>query len=488
MMLPVSRSFAAPPPVVPSAAPVKLTAKALPKPATKPTPQPAAASVSRREAPKRRLLSTHVNVWFNSPDKVQMYYEDAKYGNVWKAFGQWGSTWPGINERDLNPSETSPNGGTRFMVENKTTGQSFIVDKSNATFTALPDGRTRIAIEDRPGSKTPGSDIVLLLEPKFVTVKPTQTTRGLLQDVQLKADLRIIENWPSHKPSVRQQSLDDVFGYLTSERFTRGWNPMTKDLLHRMKPLFNQMQKSMPESAFARLGAVLRALCKDKEKFFVQTHKYSMAAQHADAATRPRLQYNPSNLKDVKGAYLDHTLAHELAHFAYESPVTASTTAALLGKPTLRQLVSETARGAKLTDQIALDLVRTGISEAIANDTANRTGSLASAGRERQGKAYFALPAMFVKAFLDQMPTGALAYQRTLPGLFWWATDKSDKTWRYEAALTKTFQQKIGKEMHVTRTGDPDRVALIIKKNDSWMNVFMKLGKMYQSAIAGSRP
>jgi hypothetical protein len=150
------------------------------KPATRPAPQPAAASVSRRDAPKGRLTSTHVNVWFNSPDKVQMYYEDAKYGNVWKAFGQWGSTWPGINERDLNPSETSPNGGTRFMVENKTTGQTFIVDKSNATFTALPDGRTRIAIEDRPGSKTPGSDIVLLLEPKFEPL--SQKGRALLQD------------------------------------------------------------------------------------------------------------------------------------------------------------------------------------------------------------------------------------------------------------------------------------------------------------------
>jgi hypothetical protein len=173
MTLSVSRPFIAPPAMAPSAAPIKLTAKAVPKPATKPTPPPV-ASMSRRDAPKRQLASTHVNVEFNSPDKVQMYYEDARAGNVWHEFGEWGSTWRGRNELDIDPSQTSANGGTRFKVVNNTTGQTFIVDKSNATFTTLPDGRTRIAIEDRPGTNTPGADIVLLLEPKYVPVKPSR--------------------------------------------------------------------------------------------------------------------------------------------------------------------------------------------------------------------------------------------------------------------------------------------------------------------------
>jgi hypothetical protein len=457
------------------------------KPATRPAPQPAAASVSRRDAPKGRLTSTHVNVWFNSPDKVQMYYEDAKYGNVWKAFGQWDSTWPGINERDLNPSETSPNGGTRFMVENKTTGQTFIVDKSNATFTALPDGRTRIAIEDRPGSKTPGSDIVLLLEPKFAPVK--HKGRTLLQDTQLEGDLRIIENWPEHKASVRQQALNDIFGHLTSEAFTRGWNPTAKDLLRRMQPLFNQMQKAMPEAAFARLGAVLRAICKDKEKFFVPTNGSIMTAVNANGKNGPSLHYNRAVVETVKSAEgRNFMLAHELAHLAYESPMPEGTTSNLLKRPTLLHLMSQVASAAKLPISMVGRSAAIGVAELIANDTAQRTGSLAKAAAEFNGDDYCALPALFVEAFLAQMPRGAFPYQKTLPGVFWWATDKNDKTWKYDGALTRTFQQKVGRDMKVTFPGDPGRVVGSIKKDDLWITAFLKLGLSHQSAHKPGSP
>jgi hypothetical protein len=444
----------------------------------------AASAAARRDAPKRRLTSTHVNVWFNSPDKVQMYYEDARARNVWHGFGEWGSTWPRINELDLDPSKTGPNGGTRFMVENKTTGQTFIVDKSNATFTATADGKTRIAIEDRPGSGTHGSDIVLLLEPKFE--QPARSSPGLSgssknrklmgqsipvppaieKDIQTFMDAR--KPWPE-----RRNALNAVF----LDRASRTQDDSMRKLLLALHTGIVALRGGLPSSIYVRLGTTMKQMYRG-DFFFSNSRTRFAAVRGHLPAEKQSLVVNPEFLKSADPQKLASVMAHELAHLAFEERNAGSVSLNLVSKPPLQAVIETSAKALGIKVGEAKRLLVLTLREALVEDACSRIVingkpiELPPDNSLAQLRPFTAqLKKLLPKDFrAPKMRSSYLLARAAAP------------SWLYDKQVAAAFAAPSNIHRKPEVGGD---VVVRFQPKDSWLTTFIKLEQAKQLRFSG---